>query len=44
MDRADSDRQGPLASGPAQTIDRAGPVVAAGGAGPGRIERAWSGG
>ena len=33
MDRADSDRQGPLASGPAQTIDRAGSAVAAGGPG-----------
>src|SRR5580698_2994394 len=31
MDRADSDRPGPLASGPAQTIDRAGSAVAAGG-------------
>jgi hypothetical protein len=33
MDRADSDRPGPLASGPAQTIDRAGSAVAAGGVG-----------
>src|SRR5580692_1712582 len=31
MDRADSDRPGPLASGPAQTIDRAGSAAAAGG-------------
>jgi hypothetical protein len=40
MDRADSDRQGPLASGPARTLDRSGSAVAAGGAGPGGVDAA----